>query len=512
MAQGMSKELPAFPAPAAQARQLEPAARSGVPTTLPLRTAQKADAVPLVVDLDRALIRSNLRLESVFAHLGQCVARPGEMLSALCSGRAAFNSHIADASTFDAANLPYDDNVLDLVRASVADGVPVYLVSTSDERQVRAIVEHLGLFTGWFASTAGDSLSEAARAQRLIDAFGSGGFDYLGSAAEDHPVWAVARKRMAARESSAVHAMLVSLDRNAVFLSPKTSQLRAWAKLLRVHQWAKNALVFVPLATAHRFDLAAFGAAIAAFVAFSLAASAIYIVNDLVDIEADRRHPTKKDRPLAAGTLPASSALCAAAALVLAAAAIASFITTEFMAVLACYLVLTTAYSFYLKRKMLVDVIALAILYTTRVIAGAAAVAVPLSAWLLVFSIFIFTTLALVKRYVELAGRIDAELPDPSNRDYRKSDLAVVGALAAGAAFNAVTVFALYISSDAVHHLYRRPDALWLICPILMYWLSRILMLAHRRALDDDPVLFALKDLNSLVAFGLIAEILALAI
>jgi 4-hydroxybenzoate polyprenyltransferase len=474
--------------------------------------SRAAATIPLVVDLDRALIRSNLWLESIFAHLGQNAVGLGETARALWSGKAALKSHIAATTSFDAAQLPYDGDVLNVVRASVASGAPVYLVSSCDEHHVRAVVEHLGLFTGWFASNGSEELTQAAKAQRLIDAFGSGGFDYIGSSADDYPIWVIARKRFAAREQAATRASLAELDDETVFLSSRTNRARAWMKLLRVHQWMKNALVFVPLATAHRFDLPAFAAAIAAFVAFSLAASAIYIVNDLADIEADRKHPTKKNRPLAAGTVPTAAALYAAGFLVTAAVALASRVTPEFVAVLIFYLVLTTAYSFYLKRKLLVDVIALAVLYTARVIAGAAAVAVPLSAWLLVFSILIFTMLALTKRYVELAARIDADLPDPSNRDYRKSDLSVVAALAGGAAFNAVTVFALYISSDAVHHLYRRPDALWLICPILMYWLSRILMLAHRRALDDDPVLFALKDLNSLVAFGLIAEILAIAI
>jgi 4-hydroxybenzoate polyprenyltransferase/phosphoserine phosphatase len=508
----MLKEQPAFSAHASQSRQLEAAAGEDGAIQPALRSTHEAGTAPLVVDLDRALMRSSFQLEAIFAHLGRNASELAESVRARLRGKAELKSHIAATTSFDASELPYDEGVLELVRESVAKGVPVYLVSCHDEQYVRAIVEHLGLFTGWFVSIASDELSQSAKAQRLIDTFGRGGFDYVGRSADDHPIWTVARKRIATRESKAVRANLAELDREAIFLSPRTSRARAWAKLLRVHQWAKNALVFVPLATAHRFDLAAFGAAITAFVAFSLAASAIYIINDLADIEADRKHPTKKNRPLAAGTLPAAAALYAAAALVLAAIALASCVTAEFVAVLGFYLVLTTAYSFYLKRKMLVDVIALAILYTTRVIAGAAAVAVPLSAWLLVFSIFIFTTLALTKRYVELAARIDADLPDPSNRDYRKSDLSVVAALAAGAAFNAVTVFALYISSDAVHHLYRRPDALWLICPILMYWLSRILMLAHRRALDDDPVLFALKDLNSLVAFGLIAEILAIAI
>ena len=179
-----------------------------------------------------------------------------------------------------------------------------------------------------------------------------------------------------------------------------------------------------------------------------------------------------------------------------------------FAIVLLGYILLTTAYTFGLKRKMIVDVVALASLYTMRVIGGAAAISVPVSEWLLGFSMFIFTSLALIKRYTELAGRIDADLPDPSNRNYRKSDLDIVAALAAAAGFNAVTVFALYISSETVHHLYRYPKALWLICPILMYWLARVLMMAHRRYMDDDPIVFALNDRNSILAFSLIGAIL----
>ncbi|MBI5265147.1 MAG: UbiA family prenyltransferase [Bradyrhizobium sp.] len=468
-------------------------------------------ATPLVVDLEGALIRSNLWLEFIFAHLAQNGFPFDQIAKALRGGKATLKSHIAATTTVDVAELPYDEEVLSLVRDSVVRGIPVYLVSRHHERHVRAVAQHLGLFTGWLASTGEADLSQAAKARLLTDTFGQHGFDYVGTSGEDYPIWVVARKRFATRESPATRAKLAQLDRETVFLKSGTNGARAWAKLLRVHQWAKNALVFVPLVTAHRFDLPALGSAIAAFVAFSLAASAIYILNDLVDIEADRKHPTKKNRPLAAGTVPMAAALSTAGVLVVASTTLAFFVTAQLAGVLVFYLLLTTAYSFYLKRKMLVDVIALAVLYTARVVAGAAAVAVPLSEWLLVFSILIFTGLALMKRYIELAARLDADLPDPSNRDYRKSDLSVVAALAAGAAFNAVTVFALYISSDTVHHLYRRPDALWLICPILMYWLSRILMLAHRRAMDDDPILFALKDLNSLVAFGLIAEILYIA-
>ena len=291
-------------------------------------------------------------------------------------------------------------------------------------------------------------------------------------------------------------------------LEKAISKARPWVSLLRVHHWAKNGLVFVPLVTAQRFDLLAFGQAIGAFMAFSLAASAVYILNDIVDLDADRQHPSKKFRPLAAGVVPIRAALTLVPPLLAAALYIAATVSAALAAVLLAYLALTTAYTFLLKRKMLVDVLTLASLYTMRVGAGAVAISVPMSEWLLAFSMFIFTALALTKRYVELATRIDKNLSDAANRNYRKSDLDIVAALAAAAGYNAVTVFALYISSDAVRPHYRHPEALWLICLILMYWLGRALLLAHRRLMNDDPIVFALRDWKSYIALALIGLIL----
>lgn len=292
-------------------------------------------------------------------------------------------------------------------------------------------------------------------------------------------------------------------------VEPVGGRVKAWVKLIRVHQWAKNGLVFVALLTAQKFDPSSMAHSLGAFLAFSFAASAVYIQNDVVDVEADRKHPSKRRRPLAAGTLPISSALLVAFAFVLASLGLAAVISPLFAAALFGYITLAMAYTFYLKRKMLVDVVVLASLYTMRVIGGALAVSVSVS-WLLAFSMFIFTSLALIKRYIELAARVDTELPDPTNRNYRKADLNIVATLAA-AGFNAVTVFALYLSSDTVHQLYRHPSALWLACPILMYWLGRCLLLANRRLIDDDPIVFALTDWNSWLALGLIAVIMVLA-
>jgi 4-hydroxybenzoate polyprenyltransferase len=230
--------------------------------------------------------------------------------------------------------------------------------------------------------------------------------------------------------------------------------------------------------------------ALLALVSFSLCASSVYLLNDLIDLRADRQHPSKQKRPFACGAIPLAHGVIAIPIL-LAASYICAILTSPlFTAVLTGYFSLTLAYSFTLKRRLMVDIVVLATLYTTRVIAGAA---------------------AMVKRYVELALRIDRELPDPSNRNYRLIDLPIIGALAAASGFNAVTIFALYISSPTVGDLYRHPELLWLLCPILMYWLSRMVILAHRRVLDDDPIVFALRDRNSRVCGAFMIAIVLIA-
>jgi 4-hydroxybenzoate polyprenyltransferase/phosphoserine phosphatase len=479
---------------------------------MPISTKDDAisvhDKTPLIVDLDGTLISSDLFFESAFLHLGLNPARIAALVPPLTRGKAALKEYIAARTEIDVSNLPYDQQVLDLVREARLTGRRVYLASASNERYVAAVAAHLALFDGWFASSERQNLSSVAKARRLIDAFGERGFDYIGNEAADLPVWRSARRRIGVRMSPGVRTRLLAIDPDASVVVSATQRGVGWIRMLRVHQWAKNALVFVPLLTAHHFDLPSIGAAILAFFAFSFAASGMYIVNDLVDLGADRKHPTKKLRPLAAGTLPIPQAIIVAAALVVVALCGAFFVTPLFAAVLFGYVVLTTVYTLFLKRKMIVDVIALAFLYTIRVVGGAVATSVSISEWLLGFSIFIFTTLALVKRYIELAVRLDTDLPDPSNRNYQKTDLAIIAALAAAAGFNAVTIFALYISSEAVHRLYSHPEVLWFICPVLMYWLGRILMMAHRRLIDDDPIVFALKDRNSLVTLGLLGAIL----
>jgi 4-hydroxybenzoate polyprenyltransferase/phosphoserine phosphatase len=481
-------------------------------TTLVIETPASSSGRPLVVDLDGTLIASDLLIETAFSELGRRPHSLYDMLTALSRGKAALKHRLAEPADFNPSTLPYDPAVLALIRQAKAEGRPVYLASASHCRLVESIAQHLGEFTGWFASDETTNLAGARKAQQLIEAFGERGFDYVGNDAADLAVWSKAAKSFAIRAPNSVRRRIGRTGLDVEHLPCERPTWRTWAKMLRVHQYAKNALVFVPLLMAHIFTVEAIFQAVLAFVAFSLCASSIYILNDLVDLQDDRGHRSKCNRPLASGAIPLMHGVIAIPVLFLGAVAVAAAVSLPLLGVLLGYFALTTAYSFALKRIMIVDVLTLAGLYSVRVIGGAVATGVWVSEWLLAFCMMIFMALALIKRYVELAARRDALLPDPTSRDYKLSDLDIVAALAAAAGFNAVTVLTLYISSDDVHQLYTRPQLLWLAGPLLMYWIARALMLASRRLMDDDPVVFAIKDKVSLMTFAATALLIFAAI
>ncbi|MCG2631112.1 UbiA family prenyltransferase [Bradyrhizobium sp. WYCCWR 13023] len=407
--------------------------------------ATAAPARTLVIDLEGALLRSELLMEALFSSPARMLARFGARGR---PGMAALTEVLARAE-LDYAHLPYDADVLNRALAARARGAKVFLVAGRFADQAAGISAHLG-FDGVVtpaALAAGDNLPFDRAAIERID--------------------------------------YVTSDR---------ASLRTWAKALRLYQYAKNTLVFVPVLTAHQVNIATLGTTLLAFLAFSACASGAYLMNDLLDLAADRQHPTKRHRALAAGDLKISSALSAIPVLWLFAFGASLCISLTFLGVLVAYLVTTITYSLVLKRKMLVDVVTLAGLYCLRIVAGAVAAGVVLSEWLMVFSLFVFTSLALIKRFSELSMRQGEGLADPSNRDYRISDLHIIAAMAAASAMNAVTVFALYVSSSAVTPLYSRPWMLWLLAPLLLYWFGRALMIAHRREMPDDPIIYAFRD------------------
>jgi 4-hydroxybenzoate polyprenyltransferase len=294
----------------------------------------------------------------------------------------------------------------------------------------------------------------------------------------------------------------------------KPSGIRDWIKAFRVHQWLKNLLVFVPLLASHRYtELPLLQTALLAFLAFSLCASSAYILNDLLDAADDRLHPTKRFRPFASGRLSIrSGAIVFPLLLVGVFAAALAFTPIRFVGILSVYYALTLAYSMQLKRRMVFDVISLAALYTLRVIAGAAAVGVPLSFWLLALSMFMFLSLALVKRYAELFQLRTAGAEEKARgRGYYSSDLEMLASLGASSGYMSVMVLALYINDANTAHLYEHIEVIWLACPLLLTWITRMWMMTHRGFMNDDPVVFAVRDRISLILGVLVAAVFWLA-
>ncbi|KEY97790.1 UbiA family prenyltransferase [Sphingobium indicum] len=449
---------------------------------------------PLVVDLDGTLIKGDLLVECLISAFND---RPRTILSSFLRtgwNKAAIKAELAHSPDFDPHYLPYDDQVLSLIRAARAEGRRTYLASAADARLVSQIADHLCLFDDWFASDGTTNLSGRTKRDRLVAEFGEGGFDYIGNAMADVPVWEHAAQGYAVRAPTAAFRHMQRRGRPLKALAEEGGGPRLWLRQLRVHQYVKNALVFVPPLIGNEVTRLALLQSLCAFVAFSLIASSIYIVNDIVDLHADRRHPSKRGRPLASGQLPIGASLIVSGLLLALGLLTGAMVSLPLLGVLFGYFALTSAYSFVLKRKFLIDVLALSLLYAVRVIGGSAATGIVMSDWLLAFAVMFFTSLALIKRYTELAKRKDADLGDASNRNYKVSDMTMVMSMAVASAYVSITVLALYFTSPAVNGSYRHPDLLWIICPIMLYWVGRMLMLAHRRLIHDDPVVFALRD------------------
>lgn len=452
---------------------------------------------PLVVDLDGTLLRSDLLMETAMA-FGR--SRPLQFFRVfhwLYKGKAALKEGLALNTDIDVSVLPYDPNVIELIEAQRATGRMVVLATAAHESLAQRIAEHLNLFDLVLASNSNRNLSAEHKRDLLIAHFGEGGFDYIGNAHDDLPVWKTARHALAVNPERGVERQLRKLDNVAQVIDSNRASWRDWRKALRLHQWMKNILVFVPLLASHRLSqpgLVLDG--VLAFVFFGLCASSVYILNDLLDLTDDRHHKSKCLRPFACGKLSIGTGLVAVP--VLLAAAFGGALLTlpwQFSAVLGGYYLMTLAYSLQLKRKMALDVILLAMLYTTRIIAGVAAFNLQLTFWMLAFSMFIFLSLAMVKRYAELRdARAREVMTLARGRGYYPGDLDMIASLGASSGYLSVMVLALYIQDTATTALYREPHVIWLACPLLLFWITRVWMLTHRGQMNDDPVVFAIRD------------------
>ncbi|MDP2621246.1 MAG: UbiA family prenyltransferase [Hyphomicrobiales bacterium] len=469
------------------------------------RSADKA--ICLCVDLDGTLIRSDSLAESFLAliakNLFYCLLVPIWLLR----GKAYLKRQIARRVDIEPSLLPYNEELLRYLKAEKASGRPLALATAADELHANAIAEHLGIFDAVFASDGDTNLSGSRKLDRLNAAFGVGNFDYAANSKVDLPIWQSAREAIIVNPHSGVQAQAAKVADVARVFDDRRGWFRQLVNALRLHQWVKNVLIFVPLVLDHRINepgllIQAFWA----FCAFGFCASSVYILNDLVDIAADRKHQTKRRRPFASGRLPIALGTAMIPLLLAISLGFASLLPIEFLGGLGLYYLITLAYTFRLKRVQIIDVIVLAGLYTMRIIAGGLAVDVTPSFWLLSFSMFFFLSLALAKRYVELSAIQAQEMTKSHGRGYVAQDLETMAHFGINGGYIAILVLALYINSEDVTALYVHPEVIWLLCPIVLYLVSRIWLKARRNELHEDPVIFVLRDLRSqlLVAIGAI--------
>jgi 4-hydroxybenzoate polyprenyltransferase len=415
----------------------------------------------------------------------------------LIHGKAALKQGLALATQLDVTVLPYDPAVIELIETERAGGRMIILATAAHDSLARRIAEHLQLFDLVWASDAERNLSADNKRDVLVAHYGEGGFDYMGNSRDDLSVWQASRKAIVVNPEAGVQSRAQAQGNVEQVIESNRASLKDWRKALRLHQWMKNALIFVPLLAAHQLNqpLQLLNGLLA-FLFFGLCASSVYILNDLLDLTDDRHHQSKRNRPFACGRLSIRSGLVLVPLLLLGAfGGAALLLPWQFCAVLGAYYLLTLAYSLSLKRQMTLDVIVLAALYTSRILAGAAAFNLPLTFWILAFSMFMFLSLALVKRYAELREARLKDLKDKTRgRGYYPADLDMIASLGATSGHLAVMVLALYIHEGTTVALYSHPHVIWLACPLLLFWITRVWMLTHRGQMNDDPVVFAIRD------------------
>lgn len=465
---------------------------------------------PLVVDLDGTLIRSDLLLESALLFIRAHPWSIFNLLLWLLQGKAYLKAQLAHAVKIEVANLPYENKVITLINSEKAMGRQIILATASHRIYADAIAVHLGVFDQVLATEGDINLSARKKRDRLVEDYAVGGFDYAGNSRDDLSVWQVARYAYVVNPECGVLSLAKKQGNVHALLETKHSSIKVWLKACRLHQWMKNLLIFVPLLASHqlgRTELLLDG--LLAFLFFGLCASSVYLLNDLLDLPDDRHHASKRKRPFAAGVLSIKAGLLVFPLLLMGAFTGGWLLLPwKFVAVLATYYALTLAYSMLLKRLMAIDAITLACLYTLRIIAGTVVFNSSLTFWLLGFSMFIFLSLALVKRYTELrVARVQGKTVKARGRGYYPEDLEMLSSLGAAAGYLSVLVLAQYIQDHNTMILYQHPQVIWLACPLLLYWITRVWLLAHRGQMHDDPVIFAIKDRISLLIGGLLAVV-----
>lgn len=438
-----------------------------------------ADTIPIIVELDGALICSSLSWERRLFFIKERITNTTQEILSTSKQKI----------TLDVSTLPYNEEVLSLLQTEYAKGRTIVLLAKNNYLLAIKIAQHLDCFS--------EVIDISYRSQQEIKdifkkKYGNQCFDIIAHNELYIALSDLAKESYVVNPSPKINAYMQHAQHVKIISESSRSYLTDWLYELRLHQWVKNFLIFIPLLTSHQFGLSNLGYGMIAFILFGCCSSSAYLLNDLLDLTEDRGHKTKRNRPFAAGRLTIKTGLIVSPLLLFTAILGAIlFLPVHFLVVLLVYYVLTLAYSLLLKRYIAIDVVTLAILYTLRIIAGAAAFNILLTAWILAFAIFIFLSLALVKRYTELNyAQLMAENIKLKGRGYYANDLSMIAALGAAAGYLSVMVLALYINSPQVAKLYSHIEIIWLACPILLFWITRIWLLAHRGEVHSDPVVF----------------------
>ncbi|WP_298623769.1 UbiA family prenyltransferase [uncultured Legionella sp.] len=473
------------------------------------------DSKPLVVDLDGTLIKTDLLWETANQFSIRHPFQLFKLLVWLGHGKSTLKAHLAKFATIDPALLPYNDVLLSWLQEQKKAGRRLVLATASHSILAQLVAKHLCLFDEVLATDDDINLKAEKKRDCLIQKYGESGFDYVGNSVDDLPIWQSAECIYVVSSSTHLIKELKESGKSVhVFEDNKPSLIKSIFNALRPYQWTKNLLIFIPLVTAHLYtDSANLMVVFFAFFIFNMTASSVYVLNDLIDITDDRLHVRKRHRVFAAGNLSLMYGWVVWPMFLVGAFLLTVFLMPlKFLIVLSTYYLLTLAYSSLLKQKPILDVLTLAALYTLRIIAGAAAIPVPLSFWLLAFSMFLFTSLAFIKRFSELR-LVHNSGPEMSlhGRDYSYEDLQTISNMGTSAGYISVLVLALYIQDVHTAQMYSSPKFIWLACPLLLYWISRAWLLAHRGNMHDDPIIFALKDKTSWIIAMCFVVIFALA-
>jgi len=466
----------------------------------------------LFVDLDGTLTATDILFESIVIFLKNNPFRIIYLFLWCLSGKAYLKEQLSQKVDLNISILPYRQEVLEYIREAKLSGQQVVLATATHHKIANAISNHLAIFNDVIATNRNINLKGNRKLDAILDYVGEQSFDYIGDSKSDVAIWRAARKTIIINPSA---SLLKTLSNNTNVRTVKTGKgsnnLIVWIKAIRIHQWSKNFLLFLPLIMAHRlFDFNLLLENVLAFVSFSLTASAGYIFNDLIDLETDRQNIQKKQRPFASGMLSVKSGSIAFLSLILVSFTTALFTMPKlFSIILFLYFIITMAYSLFLKSKVIIDVITLSILYNIRIIAGGISIAIPISSWLIVFSTFLFTSLAFLKRYADLKllGKSQKNI---EGRGYLKKDIDFVRSSGIASGYISLLVLTLYIYSEHVTKLYKQPFLLWLCIPFILYYISRMWLKTNRGEMTNDPIIFIIKDYISYIILIIMAVIIFL--